>query len=744
MYRSKGEEMKKIVSMVILCTASFIESTVSRQPLGDTPETIECYKEIALVYNQRIAQLYNNLTPQGRVLSYFLFRASLPGNRIMADQLNRDAVEITEIFENILCNKDLLIKKVKTDKVLRNFDMQQFLTNATVYLVYLWTNHGQYFRGECSEEKRTPNKLELDFLTKENLITILKVLDYKDAEEVVERLTSSLFNAEIESTLTVPNSIDKSSVNFYSKDFTDDDFQKLDAVSQQSINAYAYIDCSNGNREPKIQRYKIEGKYDRELSVSYYWLNKAYEYALRHSDQFDNHFTQSLAYLCDYIRTGDEKIFKKHSREWLKTNNRIDYVWGFIETYDDPKAYRGTFEADVTIKSIDINKLNAILPQLEDRLPFPATFKRENLYDGTSALPNASINTKLFGAGELGPLNTTAAYCLPNYKEIRSQYGSKQIIYHLGKGIGELSNPDLHHRLFNCNERFGWFREFDPDFQIDRDIWTLQVILHETLGHGSGRLDMHTFKEGDELTIEGKTYKIGDSIPVTSSNIQQFLAGYDHTIEELRAEIIALLSSIISYDELAESGLLGMWPDKIEKPKMLTLLIEHMARIGLRRFLLQQENAQVITGDHARANVTILYYLIDHGDLELIKEQVTVDDKNYAVLDVGIHDLQKTIEAIKDLAIQVQTIASTGDGVAAKHLIDTYGKPIRNPGYIKIMHTNRKAVVGDIKLSGTIYPDLEPIIDEAAKEIVDINATWPSNIIDQYMKYRELMLSTDY
>ncbi len=703
------------------------------QPLEKAPEAVVTFKEIATVYNHNLPDYFNALTPQERVMIYYLFRASLPGNRIATDQSHRDAVKIQELFEHLIRHRDLLNKENVP------FNCEQFIQEATIYLTYLWVNHSPYFMREQADEKRTPARLELTTLTKSNIARALTVMRYPDADTLLSSVEASLFDRTVESTMCVQNSIEKSAVNFYAPDFTDADFETIEPRGQSALNAYFYIDTKEGQRVPSYQTYRIDGKYGYELQVALFWLEQAYNHARQYPAQFDEHFTQSLKYLIAYIKTGDEEIFKLHSIEWLKSKSRIDYVYGFIETYDDPKGYRAIFQSDVTIKSIDINKLNALLPQIERNLPFPADFKRPTL-EGASGMPNASINVKAFGAGSLGPINLTLAYCLPNYEEIRSLHGSKQIIYHAEKSIGELTNQDLYHRLFNLAEYYAWFEKYDPNYALMREIGMLEVILHETVGHGSGQLTFHTFKAGDELTIEGTTYQLGDTIAVTSGNLPQLLQGYEQTIEELRAEIIALLAIIICYDDFARVGMLKDWPAKVGKEKIIEMSLLNMARSGLLRLRSQGDSATEVAGAHAQANMTIMNYMIEHGAIRLEKEDFKTATASYTVLDVRLINREDAIRVVTELATMVQQIKSTGDGVKARSLIDTYGKPI-NQDHMRIMKENMHAIVGDVKITAMIYPSYTPITNSAGA-IVDIAAAWPKSFQEQYMKFKEISLST--
>ncbi len=718
---------------IMLFTSQKIQAPIAPCHIIDTPPaSVSTTHEIALVYPQRLASLYQKLTPQERIFCYYLYRASLPGYRVAADQNHRYAVQIEKMLEFIVVHHDQL--HLKSDSA--------FFADVKTYLIYLWTNHGQYFMREHANQKRTPERLGLTHLNQEALCKVLKRLNYPNAQNAVDEIAESMFDTSYEPTLTAPDSIEKSAVNMYSVDFRDGDFAQLSPGEQHQLNSYCFIDYHNGVRTPKILAYKINGKYDKELTVSFYWLQKALHHARKYPNQFDKHLVKSLDYLCQFIKTGDEELFKKHSIEWLQSNSRLDYCWGFIETYEDPKGYRGSFQAEVTVKSLDINSLNKILPSIEASLPFPPEFKRDNLLSGTATLPNASINTKIFAVGNLGPLNITAAYCLPNYQEIRSAHGSKQIIYHQEKGIGELLNADLYHRLFHLPDEYEWLRVNDPEFALDRDIFNIECILHETLGHGSGKFATHVFKDGDLMKIDGKAFSVGDKIPVTSGNIEQFLAGYAATLEELRAEIIALLAAITNYDVLATSGIMGDWPKKVLKPQMIELMINAMAQRGLGRLILQQDNATEIAGDHARANTTIMNFLVEQGGVKFKEVQIKYHGKTYNVVGTQVVNLNKAIESVKELAIRVQRIHSTGDTQDVRVLIDTYGKPILHPDHLRIMKQNMRACVGDVKVSGSLYPDFEPVYDQLG-EIVDVVATWPRDIVEQFMGYREIMLSKE-
>jgi len=557
----------------------------------------------------------------------------------------------------------------------------------------------------------------------------------------VEELERVIFDHSYQSTGTVPGSIEQSARNFYAPGFTEQDYLSVPMPQRSALNAYFELTKDATGNHVTTLPYTLHGKYGKELTVAVHWLKKACEHAKRYPATFDAHLVKGLDYLTAYLQSGDEELFKKHSIEWLQAKNRVDYCFGFIETYDDPKNQRGTFQADATIRTISLDNLSAILPSIEAQLPVDDSFKR-NLTGEDVRIPNASINTKVFGTGGLGPLHLTAAYCLPNYEEIRAIHGSKQIIYPAGKSLGMLINPNLSTRIFFGTKEAAFLEANDPDHSFLNDLWDVHCILHETLGHGSGKLAMHTCTNQELRSLQDTNHQPGDQIPVTSENLAELLCGYDATIEELRAEIIALYVSIYHLEQLVEQGLLRSWYHKLGKKELQRWLMFHMLDTGLMRMLQQPDSATSISGDHARANTTIMHYIIDAGGARIVQNAIEYDGKQYQVVALEVIDMEKALAATTKLLKDVQRIKSTGDGTAAKQLIDTYGTPIRNLAHFKQLKENNRILVGDLKGKVAIYPNLEPVYDDT-RRIIDIKASWPTSIFDQWQAFTTLALSME-
>lgn len=705
--------------------------------LPEAPLTIERFHEIATRYNPELPSLFNTLTSQERVFIYYLFRACLPGNEIAADQLHRYAPYMIQLCEELIKESDR-IKRLWT--LAEPVDL--FMSQLLIYATYLWSGHSHYFLKEHVNEKRTPARLGLDLITIDTIVYARSLLEQPFDKEELNTVLSSVFDSGRELTNCVANDISSSAGNYYSADFTEEDYMALPASERVHLNAYYYIEHIDGQRVPRVQRYKIGGRYSKELSIAAYWLTKARDHANDYPQQFDNAMIESLSSLIDFLYSGDERDFRKHSISWIKTNNRIDYVFGFIENYQDPKETRGMFEAEVTIKVIDMASLNRLLPVLEDQLPFDHEFKRGGLSDGSAAMPNASINATVFGSGHSGPLQIVAAYCLPNYEDIRSEYGSKQVIYQSGKGLGSLLNPKLYRTLFYPTPQVTFLEQHDPSGSLHGDIWNVHCILHETLGHGSGKLARHTFVEGDPLIIEDRQYALGDTLELSPDTLNLFFAGTGQALEELRAEIIALYTSIFMFDELSAQGLYKDWPERIGKDAMIDWLIYDMAFTGLRRLQSQPIGVNEISGAHAQANTILMNYLIDHGGLDLVDECKQVNGEEFHVLGFSLTDKNKVLETIRRLAIEVQRIKSTGDGQSFNVLLNTYGKYVRNPEYVGYLQRAMKEVTGELKVSASIYPRLEPVRDTQGN-IIDISASWPESFLKQHFEHSLLRASKE-
>jgi len=678
------------------------------------------YNEIYLIREQ-IDDLFNTLTMEERVFVYYIFRAGLPFNKIYRDQNHRYSNEIIDMFQFLYNNKEYL-----------EYDL---LNDIKMYLVYLWTNNGPYFMREEVNNKRTPHILGLVHLTPDSLINVLNMLNYN---KKYQHLLPTIFDNDINSNMVVNSSIEQSGNNYYGKGFTTEHYNTFPNEVKNRINAYFELD---DNFNPIVNYYSCSGKYGEELKVTVHWLKLALEHTKKFTQTFDEHIPASLGLLIEYLETGNEEKFKQHSIEWLQTNSKLDYTLGFIETYHDPMGIRGQAGGEVTIKTVNMEKLNPILLGIEQRMPIPQEYKKSS---ESNIIMNVSMNKILFSSGDYGPQVITAAYCLPNYDDIRSTVGSKQVLYKLPDSVESSLNPELA-KQFRTTSRQNFIEKYDNNDEICDDLWDVQVLLHETVGHGSGQFHEHIFTENEHLIINNIKYNIGDTIPVTDANYSEFISKDSSALEELRAEINALYMSVTEIDVLTENGVFKNWLNILGKEELQKQCIMEMCNHMFRRLFVQSADMTDIVGAHARANVVITNYLLDGLGIDIKDETKNIDGTDYHLLEIEVIDLEKTFNSILELVNIVQKIKSTGDTNGCKELFGKYTTyPVtieRAKLYREYMLDKKQKLVGNIKATSRIFPNYRPVIMNDV--LIDSYIGNEMDVFEQNMYYDKLMLSTN-
>ncbi len=582
-------------------------------------------------------KILKELSQPEKMFAYFMSMAGIMGIQISLFQRSPHP-KILDKITTYLLSKD----SVKND----------IYEEMKIYFLYLFSNYGVHGVHVKDNNKLVPSDLSLD-------------LTAKSFEEVGIILTSNeekyLFDKNYFPTSTVSNLIENSGSHFYGRDMTTSLHNKLPDELKTKINGYYDNDFNS--------YYSTTTVCAESMSRCVYWFEKALEVAKNNTDYFDSHTVKSLELLIKYYHSGDEKDFREHSKEWLQMNNpRIEYTNGFIEHYEDPMENIGSYRSDLTIKCSDINPLLKLLLCLEDNLPFPREWKRKNM----NSLPNASVVYKIMATGGLGPIRKTSAYCLPNYKDIRSEYGSKQIIYAYGSSVSD-AKTDHYKKIYISEQYHNILDKYSPDLKLIDSIERFTTILHETIGHASG---------------DNKIDRIGK---------------WKNGFEEMRAEIIALYTGIFFYDQIIESGILDNWPKIIPKKIMLELQIQKIAGNGWKRWTSVPENCMDVKEAHALADTGIMYYLIDHSmnGIELIEKEI----HGTKVLQLVIHELEKVLPVIKELAILVQELSSNGDSEKIGKFMIKYAVSTRNKNYSKIVKSMGNSNNKKTNIKIQIFPE---------------------------------------
>ena len=127
----------------------------------------------------------------------------------------------------------------------------------------------------------------------------------------------------------------------------------------------------------------------------------------------------ALGLLIQYYNTGNLQICDDYNVAWTAaTDGNIDYINSFIEVYNDPLGYRGSYETIVQIKDFDMSAKMAVLSKnaqwFEDNSPLFPEHKKKNVV----GVSYKTVNV----AGEAGDASPTTpiGVNLPNANWIRA------------------------------------------------------------------------------------------------------------------------------------------------------------------------------------------------------------------------------------------------------------------------------------------------------------------------------------
>ena len=322
-----------------------------------------------------------------------------------------------------------------------------------------------------------------------------------------------------------------------------------------------------------------------------------------------------------------------------------------------------------------------------------------------SVIPNAASAYKTIGVGGLGPVLSTIAYCLPNYNDIRSELGSKQIMYTFPKS----GDVERYKAIYLSKEEQEFYNKYSPDLTLEDEIHSLTTTLHETIGHASG---------GSKFTEEQRKSKIGS---------------YHNGLEEMRAEILACYTAITFYDEIVACGALKDWPEKVPKSDMIRLIIKSFADGGWLRWVGVPENETEITQAHSRADAAIMHYLIDEGSSSLYIGTIEFEGETLEVLRFSINHLQMAIQQIGDLAYLVQGHSSEPDSDLLHEFMEKYANSTRDPRYSGIVRKMKEVSGKGIKSHVQVFPEWQPVTNVYGNE-VDAIPYKPQDPIDAAIK----------
>ncbi|WP_308993070.1 dihydrofolate reductase [Mariniflexile litorale] len=666
-------KIKSILNFVLMCGLIF--SCGNERPKENTEDLTA--KEATFNYNvDQFADIkvlryqipdWENLTLKEQKLVYYLTQAGMSGRDIIWDQNYRHNLKIRKALENIYTN-------YKGDKTTNDW------TAFEVYLKRVWFSNGIHHH--YSNDKIKP-EFSSDYL-KQILAETNTVLEGEAFDVVFNDVDSKKVNQA-----KGADNVALSAVNFYGEGVTNKDVEtfytskkSLDPSKPLSFGLNSQLVKENGVLKERV--YKSGGLYGSAIDEIIKWLELAKGVAENEAQ------ANALGLLISYYNSGDLQTWDDYNVLWTAaTEGNIDYINSFIEVYNDPLGYRGSYETIVQIKDFDMSKKMEVLSKnaqwFEDNSPLMEAHKKKNVVGVSYKTVNVAGE-----AGDASP-STPIGVNLPNANWIRAAVGSKSVsLGNIVDASNIAGNSDRLKEFVNDEEEL----ELDETYSKMAD--KLHTALHEVVGHASGQLNPG----------------VGET--------KETLKNYASTLEEGRADLVALY---YLYDsKIQELGLTDNW-EKTGKAAYNDYI-----RNGLLTQLIRLNLGDDVEEAHMRNRQWISAWVFEKGKSNNVIEKITRSGKTY----YNINDYAKLRELFGELLRETQRIKSEGDFKAAETLVENYGVKVNQKIHAEVLERNKQ--FKSAAYTGYVNPVLVAKTNEA-NEIIEVNVVQPKTFVEQMLDY---------
>ena len=612
---------------------------------------------------------FENLSLQQKLLIYHLTEAALTGRDILWDQNGKENLAVRDLMENIYLNYN-------GDK--NSADYKAF----EKYLKQIWFANGLHHH--YSMDKFTPE------FSREFLTSRISLLPAEAQPKNTELLLDLIFDPAIK-----PKKVNQaegedliltSATNIY------------EGVTQPEVEAYyatikdttdlTPISYGLNTKKVKIdgkvveQPYKLGGLYTQAIERIIKELKAASKYAENPAQK------AYIDKLVEFYTTGDLKTFDEYSILWSEeTDSQVDFINGFIESYDDPLGMTGSWESIVNFKNKEASarteKLSGNAQWFESHSPVNPAFRKDKV-KGVSA----KVITAAILAGDSYPA-TPIGINLPNANWIRAAHGSKSVtLENITQAYDEASHGDGFNEEFVIDEPT---RQLLNDYLFITD--NLHTDLHECLGHGSGKL-----------------------LPGVD---QDALKAHGSTLEEARADLFALY--YLADPKLIELGLL-------DNPEAYKAEYYKYMLNGLMTQLMRIEPGKDVEEAHMRNRKLIAEWAYEHGKADNVVEYVKKDGKTY----IRINDYPALRNLFGQLLGEIQRIKSEGDYEAGRDLVEQYAVKVDPAIHKEVLDRYSHLSIAPYK--GFVNPVYSLVKDDKGNAI-DVKVDYSENYIPQMLRY---------
>ena len=661
--------MKKIVllglAVLALSSCNPQEEMHTEESHNDFQWQVDRFADVKVLRYQ--VPSWDNLSSKQRIYAYHLTQAGLAGRDIMWDCNYRHNLEIRKILETI----------ISSDEV--DHASPEFL-DFEVYAKRVFFANGIHHH-------YSNVKFEANFDQQWFLKTI-EELGGSLSEEAQRAIFDPEFDAKKVNRADGVDLLLASAVNFYAPDVTQ---LEAEAFYAAKVDADPARPLSHGLNS-RLSRDEEGNLYEEVFSADGRY-SKSINQIIGHLEQAKN-VTENegqavaLGLLIAYYQTGDLNKWDDYNIAWVSnTDGDVDYINGFVEVYNDPMGYRGSYETVVQVKDFDASARMSVVAEnvqwFEDNSPIDDSHKKESVV-GVSYKIVAAVGE----AGDSSP-STPIGVNLPNANWIRVEHGSKSVslgniedAYHQSSGKGmakEFSFSTMH-------------RERADNYGVLGS--KMHTALHEVVGHASGKINP------------------GIGTP------KETLKNYSSTLEEARADLVALY--FILDDKMQEIGLME---NKEAGYSEFDNYISNGMMLQLRRILPGDD----IEEDHMRNRQLVASWAFERGTSENVIERKLIDGKTYFV----VNDYDKLRGYFGELLNEIQRIKSEGDFEAGRLLVETYGVKVDQELHAEVLR--RSAPLNLAPYSGFVNPEM--IATMEGDSIIDVEMTYPMDFLGQMLRY---------
>jgi dipeptidyl-peptidase-3 len=620
---------------------------------------------------------FEELSLQQKTLIYYLYEAALCGRDILWDQNYKYNLTVRKTIETIYNSYN----GERTNEEFKKFE---------VYAKRVWFSNGIHHH--YSSDKIQPEfskEYFTDLISKSNSAD----LPFANGETLVQfeqRISDIVFNPTLAAKKVNLDPkfdlVSSSAVNYYegltqkeAEDFYKD-ANKLNGKTPVMAGLNSKLIKENGKLVEKT--WKLGGMYNSAIERIIFWLEKAVPFTENETQK------DALVKLLNFYKSGSLKDFDTYSIAWAKdTQSAVDVVNGFIETYNDPIGYKGTYEAIVSVKDMEASKRIKTIGDnaqwFEDNSPILSEHKKKNVTGIAAKVINVVIES-----GDAAPA-TPIGINLPNNEWIREQHGSKSVnLGNIVEAYDRASGSGVVNEFYlgtDVQERVKNYASLADKLHTD---------MHEVIGHASG--------------------KIEEGIDQPSATLKN----YASTLEEARADLVALY---YLYDQKLVD--LGVMPSldygKASYDEYITKgLIVQLSRLKL---------GNNIEEAHMRNRQLVSAWVYEKGKKENVIEKVSKDNKTYFV----VKDYNKMRSLFGDLLREIQRIKSKGDYKAGRDLVENYGVKVDPALHKEVLARYEKLNIAPY--AGFIQPRLVPVLD--GDKIIDVKIEYPSDFTQQMLYY---------